>query len=76
MASFNTREGRDSLRLERSWESAMSDSESKSRGSGDLLAAAMRRVYREQVEDPGEPLQRQEDTAATEVRSEQAETAE
>ena len=54
----------------------MSDGESKQRGSTDLLAAAMRRVYKEEIEEPGEPLQRQEDTAGTEVRSEPAETAE
>ena len=48
----------------------------KPNGGSDLLAKAMRRVYREQVEDHGETTQRQEDTAATETRSEQVESAE
>ena len=43
--------------------------------SVDLLAAAMRRVYSEQVEDPGEPIQRREETTSTEARSERAESA-
>ena len=46
---------------------------SKLNGSMDLLAAAMRRVHREAVEGAGEPVQRREDTSATESRSERQE---
>ena len=52
----------------------MTDTPAPSEGM-DLLAAAMRKVHREAVEGAGEPLQRREDTSATEARSEQAEGA-
>ena len=53
----------------------MTGDKEKPNGSMDLLAKAMRRVHREAVEGAGEPLQRREDTSATEARSEQAEGA-
>ena len=55
----------------------MSGDESKTNGNMDLLAAAMRRVYREAVEGVGEPVQNREDAAvdasATDSCSERAE---